>query len=56
MLNYSDRNHYQSLIKNIGNAFELGRKKAYQAVNSMLVRTYWEIGRLIVEFEQKGKI
>ncbi len=27
----------------------------YTEINSVLVKTYWEIGRQIVEFEQKGK-
>jgi predicted nuclease of restriction endonuclease-like (RecB) superfamily len=34
---------------------ELGRTQASQAVNSILVQTYWQIGRHIIEFEQKGK-
>ncbi len=31
------------------------RNKAYQAVNSIMVETYWNIGRRIVEQEQRGK-
>ncbi|MEX5486048.1 DUF1016 N-terminal domain-containing protein [Proteus mirabilis] len=31
-----------------------GRKNTVQAVNSIMVQTYWEIGRLIVEDEQHG--
>jgi predicted nuclease of restriction endonuclease-like (RecB) superfamily len=46
---------YSSLINNISLILEQGRKQAYQAVNSILVRTYWEIGKQIVEYEQKGK-
>lgn len=46
---------YTSLISDIGNLLELGRKQAYKAVNTILVRTYWEIGKRIVEFEQHGK-
>lgn len=46
---------YQKLILGIGEILENGRKRAYKAVNNVLVRTYWEIGRLIVEFEQKGR-
>lgn len=31
------------------------RIKSYQAINSVMVRTYWQIGRRIVEEEQQGK-
>ena len=32
-----------------------GRKNAFQQVNTILVETYWNIGRRIVEYEQVGK-
>ena len=31
------------------------RQVAYRSNNSILLNTYWEIGRLIVEEEQGGK-
>ena len=43
--------NYDSLIVDIGRLLEQGRKKAYFAVNSILVKTYWEIGRRIFEYE-----
>ncbi|MDP2749853.1 MAG: PDDEXK nuclease domain-containing protein [Nanoarchaeota archaeon] len=46
---------YSSLITDIGILLEHGRRQAYHAVNSILVKTYWEIGRRIVDYEQKGK-
>ncbi len=46
---------YSGLIINIGKILELGRKQAILSVNSILVKTYWEIGKEIVEYEQKGK-
>src|SRR3989344_6644758 len=46
---------YNQLLDSIGSLLETGRKQAYQAVNSILVGTYWEIGKQIVEFEQDGK-
>src|SRR3989338_149811 len=46
---------YSELIENIGSLLEQGRKQAYQAVNTILVKTYWEIGKRIVEYEQEGK-
>lgn len=45
---------YQDLIQQIGGLLSLGRQKAVQSVNTILVQTYWQIGRHIVEFEQKG--
>lgn len=47
-------NKYQSLIEQIGGLLQSGRKKAIQSVNTILVQTYWQIGRYIVEFEQRG--
>lgn len=49
------KKEYSSLIDSIGTVLEQGRKQAYQAVNTILVKTYWEIGKQIVEYEQKGK-
>ncbi len=34
---------------------EAARLTAYRAGNAAMVRTYWEIGRVIVEEEQKGE-
>ena len=33
----------------------LSRQKAYRAVNAVLLETYWNVGKLIVEEEQQGK-
>ncbi len=45
-----DRLHSDSRI-----IIENGRKTAYHAVNSSMVKTYWELGHLIVEEEHLGK-
>lgn len=50
----SMKKQYHTLISNIGTILERGRKQAYLAVNSILVKTYWEIGKQIVEYEQGG--
>jgi predicted nuclease of restriction endonuclease-like (RecB) superfamily len=47
---------YKELIAGIGSLLALGREKAAQQVSSILVQTYWEIGRYIVEYEQLGNI
>jgi predicted nuclease of restriction endonuclease-like (RecB) superfamily len=46
---------YQQLLSRIGECLTLGRQRAVEQVNSLLVETYWQIGRYIVEFEQEGK-
>ncbi|MCF7353547.1 PDDEXK nuclease domain-containing protein [Vibrio sp. CK2-1] len=43
------------LLNNIRELLNQGRKQAVQAVNTAMVQTYWEIGRLIVEDEQQGE-
>lgn len=45
---------YKELISGIGNLLTEGRGKAAQQVNTILVQTYWEIGKYIVEYEQRG--
>jgi predicted nuclease of restriction endonuclease-like (RecB) superfamily len=47
-------NNYASLKSQIGELLILGREKAGQAINTILVQTYWHIGKHIVEFEQGG--
>jgi len=46
---------YHGLIRTIGDILERGRHRAYVAVDNILVETYWNIGREIVTYEQKGK-
>ena len=45
-------NNYINEIKKI---LKNARQKAFTAVNSAMVKSYWEIGRRIVEEEQNGK-
>ena len=45
---------YQELVEAIGQLLTDGRNKALQAVNTTLVLTNWQIGRYIIEYEQKG--
>ena len=45
---------YPLLVEEIGLLLKQGREKAIYSVNTILVQTYWQIGRHIVEFEQKG--
>lgn len=43
-----------SLYQQISHLLEAARQRTAQAVNRLMVRTYFEIGRLIVEEEQAG--
>ena len=47
--------NYSLLINNIGKILEQGRKHAYSSINTILIGTYWEIGKRIVEYEQEGR-
>jgi len=42
-------------VKAIHQILETARSNAYRAVNFAMVKAYWEIGRIIVEEEQKGE-
>ena len=44
---------YNTLISSIGTVLEEARKSVYTKVNQILVKTYWHIGKKIIEFEQK---
>ena len=46
--------HYDKLVDNIGTLLQNSRAQLAASVNSILVQTYWNIGRYIVEFEQHG--
>ena len=52
----SELNHFNSnLYGAIRQVLETARQSAYKAVNFAMVQAYWQIGRLIVEDEQKGE-
>ncbi|RLC22584.1 MAG: hypothetical protein DRH93_09515, partial [Deltaproteobacteria bacterium] len=47
---------YHSLVGDIGKLLEYGRIQAIKKVNTILVETYWQVGKSIVEFEQAGTL
>lgn len=47
-------NAYNKLLESIGDTLRQGRERAYTAINTAMLRTNWEIGRYIVEYEQGG--
>ena len=56
MVKNKEKQKYNGLISDIGSLLEQSKKRAYSQINQILVQTYWEIGRRIVEFEQGGEI
>jgi len=53
IIEQNDR-EYSCLIEQIGNLLLHGRRQASHAINNILVQTYWQIGKYIVEYEQGG--
>ena len=51
-MNLSNENTFYSEISEL---LKQARIKAYQAVNTVMVQTYWQIGKRIVEQEQNGQ-
>ncbi len=45
----------EALVADIAREIEAARDQVRQAVNTAMVRSYWQIGRLIVEHEQQGE-
>lgn len=43
------------ILSDIRSIIEEGRRNAYAAVSEIAIKTYWKVGRRIVEEEQKGK-
>jgi predicted nuclease of restriction endonuclease-like (RecB) superfamily len=48
--------NYSNLLDKIANILVEARTKVVREINKAQVLVYWEIGREIVEFEQKGKL
>ena len=49
------KTNIESAYGSIKSILENARSKAYRAINFAMVEAYWNIGRVIVEEEQKGK-
>ena len=52
---YQDDNPaYQELLERISNRYVQGQSQAIRSVNEILIETNWNIGKYVVEYEQKG--
>jgi predicted nuclease of restriction endonuclease-like (RecB) superfamily len=47
---------YRALLEQISGTYGASRVRAMQLANGQLVETYWQVGRYIVEFEQRGNM
>lgn len=47
---------YESLVESIGTLLDSARAQIATSVNTVLIQTYWNIGKYIVEFEQGGAL
>jgi predicted nuclease of restriction endonuclease-like (RecB) superfamily len=47
--------NYTTLKEQIKELLSQGRQKAIKSVNTILLHTYWNVGKYIVEYEQQGK-
>ena len=50
------KSNYNSLLKQIRQLVEQARHNVARSINTELLLTYWNVGRLIVEYEQAGNI
>lgn len=49
------KNEYSDLVGDLTRLLEEARHAAARSVNAVMTATYWEIGRRIVEYEQRGE-
>lgn len=47
--------HEEQFFSDVSELLRTGRETAYRSVNMVMVKTYWQIGKRIVEQEQHGK-
>jgi len=47
---------YHELIERIGESYQSAKSRIITAVNTEMLKAYWEIGKQIVDFEQGGKL
>lgn len=49
------KSNYPILLNSVSSLLQEARRKAVTQINTVMAETYWHIGRMIVEEEQKGK-
>jgi hypothetical protein len=46
---------YDTILSDITGLLESARRAATRSVNAVMTATYWEIGRRLIEYEQRGR-
>jgi predicted nuclease of restriction endonuclease-like (RecB) superfamily len=46
---------YDSVLTDVAGLLESARRASARSVNAIMTATYWQVGRRIVEYEQRGK-
>lgn len=54
LLQDSNSNDFNNTFKEIKKVIDSSRNKIYKAINYAMVETYWHVGQIIVEEEQRG--
>ncbi len=47
---------YDTILKDVADLLESASRVSVHTTNAVMTATYWEIGRRIVEFEQRGEV
>jgi len=55
MRNKVKTSSYHNLLQKVSHLLEEARRKTLRQINTVLLNTYWQIGKLIVEEEQRGR-
>ncbi len=56
MSELSKSTEYQELLEIIGDVYQSAKKRVIAAVDTEMLKAYWEIGKYIIAFEQGGKL
>lgn len=54
-MDLKENKEYKQLLENISRTFQKSKNNIVTSVNSEMLLAYWNIGKYIIEFEQKGK-
>lgn len=47
---------YNQLLGKVSDVLEKARSNSYALLNEQMIKTYWQIGQYIIDFEQLGNI
>lgn len=47
--------NYRAFLEKVSGLLERARRQTLKQINTIIIDTYWQVGKLIIEEEQKGK-